>query len=453
MAAIITNKFRLHNAESFKEGFSEASATNIYLFIGRPQAWTNEVNPDTPLDNQNTHFNVYDDMIALKRVNTTDVSHSVVRKNWASGTVYDEYRHNYSASSTAYSGATDLYSANFYVLTDDYNVYKVISNNGNAASTVKPTGTSTSILSTGDGYQWKYLYTISAADVLKFLSTDFMPVRYLTSNPGVGQPYYEQYQVQQAASAINGAIHIVKVTAGGSGYATAPTVAITGDGSGATATATVSGGSVTAITITAAGTGYTQASISFSGGGGTSAAATAVISPEGGHGANAISELGGFYIMMNTRLEYADGSGDFPVGNDYRRIGLIRDPFNYGTTTVCTAETRTATKTLTLVAGVTGTFTVDENIVGGTSGAVGKVVDYNSTTRVIRYYQDISTGYTVFGNAENVVGGTSGATGTISTKGNPEVQPDSGDILYIENRRAINRASDQIEDIKLIVEF
>jgi hypothetical protein len=84
---------------------------------------------------------------------------------------------------------------------------------------------------------------------------------------------------------------------------------------------------------------------------------------------------------------------------------------------------------------------------------VCKVVDYNSTTRVVRYYQDISTGYTVFGNAENVVGGTSGATGTISTKGNPEVQPDSGDILYIENRRAINRASDQIEDIKLIVEF
>ena len=42
MAAIITNKFRIHNAEQFKEAFSEATATNMYLFIGRPQPWTSD---------------------------------------------------------------------------------------------------------------------------------------------------------------------------------------------------------------------------------------------------------------------------------------------------------------------------------------------------------------------------------------------------------------------------
>ena len=36
---------------------------------------------------------------------------------------------------------------------------------------------------------------------------------------------------------------------------------------------------------------------------------------------------------------------------------------------------------------------------------------------------------------------------------NPEIQPDSGDVIYVENRRPINRAIDQIEDIKIIVEM
>ena len=70
----------------------------------------------------------------------------------------------------------------------------------------------------------------------------------------------------------------------------------------------------------------------------------AIISPEGGHSTNAVSELGGFYVMNNVRLEYNDGSGDFPVSNDYRRIGLVRDPYNFGTSVVATDTLRSATK-------------------------------------------------------------------------------------------------------------
>ena len=36
---------------------------------------------------------------------------------------------------------------------------------------------------------------------------------------------------------------------------------------------------------------------------------------------------------------------------------------------------------------------------------------------------------------------------------NPELQPDSGDIIYRETRKPISRATDQTEDIKVIVEF
>ncbi len=452
MAAIITNKFRIHNAEQYIEAFSESAGTNIYLFIGRPQAWTDDTSPPTPADNNDTAFNAYDDMVAMKRVASTDITHAVVRRDWVSGTTYDEYAHDYSSSNTANSGATSLFAATFYVLTDDYNVYKVINNDGNTASTVKPTGTSTGYITTADGYIWKYMYTVSAADALKFLSTDFMPVRYVTSDPGAGQPYKAQFDT--AAAAVAGQIKQIKITNAGSGYSSAPTITITGDGASATATATVSGGNITAITITNTGSNYTQASITVTGGGGSSGAVKAIISPPGGHSSSAVDELGGFYVMNNVRLEYADGSGDFPVSNDYRRIGLIRDPFNHGTTTVSSATTLSATKSLTFQSGgLSGTFATDETITGGSSSASAKVIDWNASTRVLRYYQDINTGFTAFTGSETVSGGTSSASGTVSALNNPEVAVDSGDIMYIEHRRPINRASDQIEDIKLVIEF
>jgi hypothetical protein len=206
------------------------------------------------------------------------------------------------------------------------------------------------------------------------------------------------------------------------------------------------------INITAAGTGYTYATVAISGGSGSGATATALITPKGGHGTDPVEELGGYYVMMNVRLEYADGSGDFPVDNDYRRIVLMRDPFNYGTSVVATSTTLKATKELTFSSG-TGTFQQDEIITGSSSGAVARIVSVSGTT--IRYIQirtENATGR-VFSTSETITGSTSSATGTVATKTNPEVQPYSGDIIYVENRRPINRANDQIEDIKIIVEM
>jgi hypothetical protein len=464
MAAIITNKFRIHNAAQFKEGFSEAAPTQMYLFIGRSQPWTSDASPDTPVDTVESEYYNYDDMIALKRIQSSDVSHAILRRDWTSGKYYDIYRHNYNGSAaqgadidagTSTTRAT-LFDANYFVVTDEYNVYKCLDNrnasNIVAASTTKPTGTSTTAFTTADGYVWKYMYSISAADVLKFVSTDFIPVKTLESNPGSTDSYYSQYLVQ--AAAVSGAINNVIVTNGGSGYSSAPTVTIDGDGTGATATATVSGGAVTAINITAAGTGYTYVTVSMSGGAGSSAAATAMVSPKGGHGSDPVKELGGFYVIMNVRLEYADGSGDFPVDNDYRRIGIVKDPILYGTTNLATTSTLRATKTLTLQAGVTGTFTVDEIITQATTGATGRIVSYDTTNRIIYYIKQQGVQNNIaFTTGNNVTGAGSSAVGNVSALGNPEVAIDSGDIIYYENRRPINRASDQLEDIKIVVEM
>ena len=177
MAAIITEKFRLHNAKEFKQSATE-TGNAMYMFIGRPTAWSDDNNPPTPVDSLNDEYDAYANMTALKKVSSTDVSHAIIRRDWTSGTVYDEYRHNYTSSNTANSGATTLWASTFYVVTSDYNVYKVISNNGGANSTVMPTGTATSILTTADGYKWKFMYSISASDVIKFVTSDFIPVSY-----------------------------------------------------------------------------------------------------------------------------------------------------------------------------------------------------------------------------------------------------------------------------------
>ena len=213
--------------------------------------------------------------------------------------------------------------------------------------------------------------------------------------------------------------------------------------------------------------------------GGTGGAIDVIIGPKGGHGYNAIEELGGHYVMMNTTVTQAEGD-DFTVANDFRRVGLITNPYDFGTTTVATATTRRQTKALKLTS-VTGTFDVDEKISQTSTAAIGKVVEWDSSNSILYYHQEkfgdygttTTTGdYTAFSGANEITGATSSATGTpdstadsaVTLSGgntitftdgyaNPELQPDSGDIIYIENRKPISRSSDQTEDIKLIVEF
>ena len=330
-----------------------------------------------------------------------------------------------------------------------FDIYKVIDNNNGGASTVEPTGNkTTSVFTTGDSYRWKYMYTLSASEQQNFVSTDFIHVSTESSD----------------VSTTAGAIEHVKITAGGSSgsNATYTGVAIRGDGSSGECTIVVSGGAVSSVTITAAGSGYTFASVKASDFGNVSGAdIDFIISPEGGHGTDCVAELGGFFIMMNVNFSQNDGSGDFNVVNDFRRIVLLKNPVDSGTGSVASASTLDGTKSITF-SGTPGTFQADEKITQTTTGAVGFVVDFNSTTKVLRYIQpqftdqgvDSNGNLTAFSTTATVTGGTSGATGTPSTHDTtPELTADSGDVLYVENRKPITRASDQTENVKLIVEF
>jgi hypothetical protein len=256
----------------------------------------------------------------------------------------------------------------------------------------------------------------------------------------------------------------------GSGYTSAPTVTITGDGSGATATATVAGGAVTGITITAKGTNYTKARVTFSGGGGSGAAARAIIAPnyrgvgKSGHGTDPRAELGGFFMGLNVKLDGADGSGDLGVGNDFRQIMLLKNPLN-GTASpagnIASADTLKALDKLdfssTFSSGSSvADFTVDEVITGQTSGAVAFVTEIDSSNGFVFFHQNQKTGFVSFANGEQVLGGTSGTNGTLESSSAvilSELDRESGEILFLENRLPINRTASQIEDIKIILEF
>ena len=263
MAILLLEQARFHQARSFYRDIYNGN-DKFYLAASRTETWTDDTAPDTSVDNRVDVQNFRDKILFVKRVQSADTAMLARRIDWVSGTVYDKYDDAYSSTNTANSGATSLQTANYYVLTDDFNVFKCIDNNNNAQSTTKPNSTGTEIFTTADGYKWKFLFQIGASDRTKFLSTAFMPVRKVS---GAGQPSFD----------VNGEIDSITVSAGGSGYTSPPTVTINGDGTGATAAATVSGGAVTAITVTTAGTGYTFADIVLTGGAGANAKADAVL--------------------------------------------------------------------------------------------------------------------------------------------------------------------------------
>ena len=152
----------------------------------------------------------------------------------------------------------------------------------------------------------------------------------------------------------------------------------------------------------------------------------------------------------------------------------MRDPKSSGS--AATATTLRATKAIKIAASPTpGTFQADEKITQATTGAVGKVVEWDSSNKILYYIQtgftdagvDSNGDKTAFSGANVITGATSSATGTPDSGSSAtvnnvvfssgysaaELDENSGDVIYIENRAPIVRAADQTENIKLIIEF
>ena len=517
MAAIITDQIRILNAKNFVAGVT-STANAYYSFIGLPNPtevqsdW--DTDPPSPKDNFEEEDSYWDTMVALKKINSSDVRQVVPRRKWSSGTTYDMYRNDYSRTNTAaVSGATNLYAATYFVLNTDYRVYECLQNgtdpdNPNGRPSLdEPTFTDLeprSAGTSGDGYIWKYLYTIKPSDIVKFESTDYIPV------PADWDTNSDDAAVRD--NAVDGSIKIVTISNAGVGIGTADAVytkvPIKGNGSNAECTVTINSSSqVSDVTVSTQGSGYTYGSVDLVAGGvptgTTRPVLDVIIPPSGGHGKDIYRELGAYNVLLYSRIENDNENPDFVTGNQIARVGLVENPQAFDSTALLSVDKATAAAALRLSgAGYSSaTFTADayftQTVATGTTAA-GRVINYDQTTGVLKYWQDKSlAGFNTVGAAvtnptygfklnaftstpetggsltivpstgSNLAIDTSftGVSTVINNRtyylgqeftngiGNPEAKKYSGNIIYVDNRPSITRSSTQKEDIKIILQF
>ncbi len=522
MAAIITDQLRILNAKNFIAGVASTS-NSYYSFVGLPNAtdynsnWN--TNPPSPVDNFNQENDYWDTMIALKKISKSDVRQVIRKITWTSGITYDMYRHDISVNNPSQpSNSFDLYSANYYVVNSDYRVYICLQNGtspenpSGRPSLDEPTFTDLEPReagTSGDGYVWKYLYTISPSDIVKFDSTNYMPV------PQDWETSTRDAAVRNNASS-SGQLKIVTITNRGVGLGTAnrtyTRVPIKGDGSGAEATIVINNDSkVESVTVSNGGSGYTFGTLDLVSGnvptGSTSPTFNVIIPPQGGHGADIYRELGAYNVLLYSRIENDTENPDFITGNQISRVGIVESPLSYNSDSILTLDKASAVYALKLtgIGYSSVVFNPDTQVtqtIGVGSTAFGRVISYDQNTGVLKYWQDRyhvgfntngtqnsspTYGFTLHrftsdigsGGSLNILGGSatlaiqttfgSSSNPGISTiinsrtyylgqqfvKGvsQPEVQKYSGNIVYVDNRPSITRSSNQKEDIKVILQF
>jgi hypothetical protein len=356
VALLLRNLARQELARSFYRDIANENDF-FYLFVGKTTQWSDEESPETPLDTEYYNGQTHRNMMMVKRIQPTDVVLAVRRIDWQEGTVYDQY-----------DDIVDLSTKDFYVMTDDYRVYKCLNNNYGAASTSKPNSTDTvNAFMLPDGYVWKYMFKVEASDQIKFLTTDYIPVRKMA---GVGIPLYD----------INGNIDEITVTDGGADYDSGdlPTVLIHGDGVGATAVAVVTGDAITDINITNEGYGYTFAYIEIvDNGTGSGAVATVTL---GSNPTSLIQENIEAAAVQGTldRIEIVNGGSNYSTGDVL--VTIAGD--GTGAEAVATVGLSGAIESVTVTNQGTG-YTFAEisfaNILGAGSGATARatVSPYN----------------------------------------------------------------------------
>lgn len=526
MPAIVTDNLKIQNCSNFIssiESSDNSSDSCYYSFIGYPNTnlnWSSwNDNTPNPVDNLN-YLNLYKETIlGTKKISSSDVIRAIPKITWVTGTRYDMYRHDYSPYNlTPNSETTRLYDSNYYVMNSEFRVYICINNGSSYAnesgipSTIEPNHTDTTeYIDRGDGYIWKYLYTVSPSDYLKFDSTNYIPVpnNWLTStNSDISTT---------RNSAVNGAIRAVVVERTGKYLiGTDPesgiSCSIRGDGTGGTVLVKFdSSGNVTSSEVTSAGSGYTYGTVDLESvvdldPSSERAIFTVIIPPKGGHGYDIYKELGAYRCLVYSRIENSISNPDFIEGNQFSRVGIVKDLTSFNSSSIFTSNTGSGVYGIVLNS-VGISIPEDSLIRQPSTGAKGFIVSSQEigTVTVVKYIQPrdnytdyyfsgdqgivrttdpyitnpdysgltTSTSYdftsftsdpvtigesettynvTDIGNVSEYEGVYLGQTFTNGLS-NPDINTKSGDILYVDNRSSITRSQDQREDIKVIIEF
>jgi hypothetical protein len=512
------------NAETFTKSLISVGSTanNYYIFIGQPNSknalaggspsnW-----PTTPLDSFYEEDGIKETIISLNRITTQDVSRVVNKLQWTPGTVYDMYRNDYTIyNPTKVTNKPRLYDSNYYVINEDLRVYICLNNGADPDNpNGKPSFDQPTFVdleprqagTSGDGYIWKYLYTIKPSQIIKFDSIEYIPV---PEDWGSG----ESLAIKN--NAIDGKIYTAIITNRGSGYQSAqslprsfPNIPILGDGKGATATVTVdSTGSVSDVFVSNGGYGYTKGTINFTPGAigipssltntGTFASFDVIIPPKGGHGYDIYRELGAYRVLVYSRFKKNIQNPDTIDVNDFGRVGIIKNPTVIGSDVQLLTTPEVSGLRALKLTGVTSETTYGlDSIITQTVGvgltAIGFVASWDSTTGVLKYYQSIGLATDYVNYSLNDFTSSPGTGGNLvihsesSTRIGPELSIDSsftgvtttinnntyqlglsfrsgiasaeynkksGEIIYIDNITAVPLSPSQKEDIKIVLEF
>ena len=519
MSAIVTDQFRILNASNFVDSV-ESTSNSYYITVGLPNptivgygrtvAWN--TNPPSPIDSVAYNNHAGDVVLYGKKVTSANVRRLVRRIDWVAGSRYEMYRDDYSITSPApITNASRLYDANYYVMNEDYRVYICIENGSSGSNPkgnvsqdqpkftdLEPTRAGDS----GDGYIWKYLFTIPPSDIIKFDSTEYLTV------PNDWQTSTESQirSIRESAdSSVNeNQIKTVYIEAAGKNYANGlgQEFDIIGDGTGGKVRVDVEGGEITNTVVTSGGKDYSYALVDLgsinSNSTGTPAHLIPVIPPSKGHGFDVYTELGTDKVLVYARFD--DSTKDFPVDTSFAQVGIVKNPTKVGTNDVYQENTFSGLSSFKF-SSITGTPKVGEKIeqivANGTGKAFGYVASYDIETKVLKYFRDRSLFYnqTVFNQRDyagistngrpydferssNVISGnssnfsaaidtafagiTTNPTGTklinlgvdfTSGMAVPEINKGSGELIYLDNRASIARNARQKEDLKIILEF
>ena len=515
MAAIVTDQFRILNAGNFLDSVSSDS-NSYYVFVGlaNPKASgfarDSDWDTDTPTPTDNDEYMNFVGSVSMygKKVTSANARRLARKNEWTRGTKYEMYRHDYSISNLSpITRSSRLYDSNYYVVNSEYKVYVCIDNGSSGINTAgnasldEPTFTDlepSKAGESGDGYVWKYLFSISPSDIIKFDSTEYisLPSTWSTSTNS------QIVAVRDNGDSDSNENQIKKVYIDnrGAGYSQGShELNILGDGTGAKVVVDVdSSGRITNAVVSAGGKNYTYGIVdlgSISANSSTRAKLIPIIPPSKGHGYDLYKELGSDKVLLYARFD--DSTRDFPIDTTFSQIGVVKNPTSIGSTSLFTENQYSSLGALKF-SSVTGTPSIGDRIsqtvTNGT--AKGFVVSYDSETKIIKYFQErtlflnqttydstdyvgVSTDSKVYdfessGNAVTTSGGFSGSieTGFTGITTNPtgnkiislgtqftngiasaEINKGSGDIIYLDNRPVISRNSRQKEDVKIILEF
>lgn len=468
MTAVITDDLKLNILRNLLADYN-AVGTNYYIGLARSEYWDSNDVATTPINSQYDQVDFKNRMQSIKKVEAASLV--VPRSDWVKGTVYPQW-------DDQRAGSLSL-NKRYYVLTDNHGVFVCLRTGKNKQgvaqpSLVKPAFSNNDPFPLSDGYVWKFLYTISAIKANYFLSSQYMPVHRQDLAPDSNSTgiQIKQWEIQNAADP--GRITSFIMTDGGAGYGTAgqfPSITIRGDGElvyGDSASLVLTPvidsdtGTITAIKTDATYSNtlnyldsYSFAEVIIAGGGGSGAKARAVIGPSPGFGYDAPADLKATAVMFRSKILETDT--DFFINQDFRQIGLIKNPTAGDSTGMFSAITGIAANYMK-IATTTTAFSADKTIEGVSSGAKGYIDNIDSDATAgprVFYHQSAETGFQQFQVGETIQEIDGSGEGTIgdNAKVAGEVNKSSGDILYLDNRSAVQRIENQSEDIKVIIQL